>query len=88
MDPSHTEATDGTAHGVTEGLPVGALVVDVARMKLGRLMGHEGPRLRLRPPAGGREWEADPDRVRLAHGDEILRASVAEVSHAAPGRTP
>ncbi|MEU6676704.1 hypothetical protein [Streptomyces sp. NPDC046925] len=58
------------------------------RQRLGRVMGHEGPYLQLRPPGGGREWDADPVQVREAKGDEILRASVHEVSHAAPGRTP
>ncbi|MER5257415.1 MULTISPECIES: hypothetical protein [unclassified Streptomyces] len=78
----------GTAPGVTEKHPVGALVIDMRRQRLGRVMGHEGPYLQLRPPGGGREWDADPLRVREAKGDEILRASGHEVSHPAPGRTP
>ncbi|WP_425444517.1 hypothetical protein [Streptomyces alboverticillatus] len=42
----------------------GAFVVDTRRDKVGQVMGHEGPRLQLRPPRGGREWEAAPEDVR------------------------
>ncbi|WP_409062953.1 hypothetical protein [Streptomyces sp. SYP-A7185] len=59
----------------------------MGRQRLGRVMGHEGPYLQLRPPGGGREWDADPDRVREAKEDEILRASMHE-NRSALGRTP
>ncbi|WP_434098345.1 hypothetical protein [Streptomyces mirabilis] len=54
--------------------PEGALVFDTARDELGYVMGHEGPYVQLRPVTGGREWDADPARVRPATDDERLRA--------------
>ncbi|MFE0133806.1 hypothetical protein ACFWY6_19900 [Streptomyces sp. NPDC059037] len=87
-DDSHAEAAEGTALEATEKRPVGALVIDMRRQRLGRVMGHEGPYVQLRPPGGGREWDGRPEDIREAKDDEILRASVYEVSHATPGRTP
>ncbi len=52
----------------------GALVVDTERSKLGYVMGNEGPYLQLRPVTGGREWDADPARVRAATDEERLQA--------------
>ncbi|MFE0179039.1 hypothetical protein ACFWZ2_42705 [Streptomyces sp. NPDC059002] len=60
--------------------PIGTLVVDEEKGKPGRVMGHEGPYIQLRPPGGGREWDADPSRVRPADEAERLRASVVEVA--------
>jgi hypothetical protein len=54
--------------------PDGALVVDTQSNKLGYVMGHEGPYVQLRPVTGGREWDADPARVRPATNEERLRA--------------
>ncbi|MFE1989324.1 hypothetical protein [Streptomyces mirabilis] len=54
--------------------PEGALVVDTQTNKLGYVMGREGPYVQLRPVTGGREWDADPARVRPATDDERLRA--------------
>lgn len=48
----------------------GALVVDEATNKLGTVMGRVGPYVQLRPVTGGREWDADPARVRLATDEE------------------
>ncbi|GHE65255.1 hypothetical protein GCM10018785_37630 [Streptomyces longispororuber] len=63
------------------------LVVDTERVKVGRVMGRVGGCLQLRPPGGGREWDADPARVRPADEDERLRAGIAERSlRRAPGR--
>ncbi|WSN69495.1 hypothetical protein OG467_37615 [Streptomyces sp. NBC_01361] len=59
---------------------VGALVVDTRNDRLGRVMGRTGPYLQLRPPGGGREWDADPAHVRPANEAERRRASVAEGS--------
>ncbi|MFE0132048.1 hypothetical protein ACFWY6_10795 [Streptomyces sp. NPDC059037] len=87
-DDSHTQSSEGTAPVEVEVHPVGTLVVDTNRMRLGRLMGHEGPYVQLRPPGGGREWDAKPENVRRAHDDELLRVSVAEMSLTTPGRTP
>lgn len=52
----------------------GALVVDEGTGKLGCVMGCTGPYVQLRPVAGGREWDADPARVREATAEERLRA--------------
>ncbi|MET9386984.1 hypothetical protein ABZY09_39705 [Streptomyces sp. NPDC002928] len=52
----------------------GFLVVDTQNNKLGYVMGHEGPYVQLRPVTGGREWDADPARVRPATDDERLTA--------------
>ncbi|MEU6680340.1 hypothetical protein [Streptomyces sp. NPDC046925] len=59
--------------------PVGTLVVDTDRRRIGRVMGHEGPYVQLRPPGGGREWDARPGSVRPADADDRLRASIFEV---------
>ncbi|MDX3853364.1 hypothetical protein [Streptomyces sp. AK02-01A] len=52
----------------------GALVIDTQRDRLGYVMGHEGPYVQLRPVAGGREWDADPARIRTATDEERLRS--------------
>ncbi|MFE5189904.1 hypothetical protein [Streptomyces sp. NPDC056628] len=54
--------------------PEGAPVIDTQRNKLGYVMGHEGPYVQLRPVTGGREWDADPTRVRPATEDERIQA--------------
>ncbi|MEU1144020.1 hypothetical protein ACFYO9_13600 [Streptomyces sp. NPDC005863] len=69
-----------------EEFPVGALVVDSTRQRLGRVMGHEGPYIQLRPPGGGREWDVRPESVRGAVEHEILRASRPETGVATEGR--
>lgn len=63
------------------GPQVGALVVDTATNKIGYVMGREGPYVQIRPPGGGREWDADPDRIREATKNEELRARVSELNH-------
>ncbi|WP_394435763.1 hypothetical protein [Streptomyces sp. SGAir0957] len=54
------------------------LVVDTRRDKPGRVMGHEGPYVQLRPPGGGREWDADPGVLRRPTADERRRAQTSE----------
>ncbi|MGW5736797.1 MULTISPECIES: hypothetical protein [Streptomyces] len=85
-DDVHTADTSERTPAVPETPPVGTLVVDVRRQLLGRVMGHEGPYVQLRPPGGGREWDGRPEDIREAKGDEILRASVHEVIGTAEGR--
>lgn len=68
------------------GPDAGALVVDTATNKIGYVMGREGPYVQIRPPGGGREWDADPDRIREATRNETLRARVSEVNR--EGRLP
>ncbi|MCM2577559.1 hypothetical protein [Streptomyces meridianus] len=53
--------------------------------RIGQLMDCEGGLLQLRPLRGGREWDADPARVRLATPAERLRAGVAAANAASRG---
>ncbi len=59
---------------------VGTLVVDVRRERIGEVMALTDGRLALRPPAGGREWEAFPCDVRPGTAGDELRAKVTEVN--------
>lgn len=68
--------------GPDAGPTLGALVVDTKTNRIGYVMGHEGPYVQLRPPGGGREWDADPDGVREATKTEALRARVTELNRA------
>ncbi|WP_405914425.1 hypothetical protein OG760_31620 [Streptomyces sp. NBC_00963] len=52
----------------------------MASNRVGIVMGHEGPYLQLRPLGGGREWDADPARVRPVGPAELLKARVAEAN--------
>ncbi|MFF4156210.1 hypothetical protein [Streptomyces sp. NPDC001678] len=58
----------------------GTFVYDTHRDRVGQVMGHEGPRLQLRPPAGGCEWEAEPTAVRPPTDNERLSAKLAVVN--------
>ncbi|MGW2654789.1 hypothetical protein ACWC1D_14210 [Streptomyces sp. NPDC001478] len=58
----------------------GAYVVDVRDGRIGRVMGHVGPDVQLRPPGGGAEWDCPPDCVRPASRGMVLRARVTEVN--------
>jgi hypothetical protein len=59
---------------------VGAAVHDTARDRYGRIAGHEGPHLQVRPFSGGRTWTADPDHLRPLSQDELLKILVAEAN--------
>ncbi|MBF6052201.1 hypothetical protein GO002_09860 [Streptomyces eurocidicus] len=50
--------------------------MDTRTDTVGEVMDHQGPRLQLRPPTGGREWEADPGATRPATTAELLSAKV------------
>ncbi|MBC2878794.1 MULTISPECIES: hypothetical protein [Streptomyces] len=54
----------------------GAWLTDTRRGKVGQVMEHRGPRVWLRAPGGGREWEAEPGWVRPATLEERERAGV------------
>ncbi|WP_432093678.1 hypothetical protein [Streptomyces sp. bgisy100] len=58
----------------------GAYVVDVREDRIGRVMGHEGPYVQLRPPGGGLEWDCPPEELRPAGPTDMLRARVAELN--------
>ncbi len=61
-------------------LGVGTAVQDGDSGRVGLVMGHEGPYLQLRPLDGGREWDADPSRLRPLGPAELLSARVAEAN--------
>lgn len=65
------------ADGHTVSADAGALVVDRRSGKVGVVMGHVGPYVQLRPPGGGREWDAPPGDVRPPTRAEELSAKVA-----------
>jgi hypothetical protein len=54
----------------------GTLVYDPATRKVGEYQDRTGPDGMLRPVGGGREWQADPARIRVATLEERLRAGV------------
>nr|WP_258308604.1 hypothetical protein [Streptomyces sp. NWU339] len=54
--------------------------MDTERDRVGVVIGHEGPYLQLRPLPGGREWDADPSRVRPLTSEELLRVRLAEAN--------
>lgn len=54
----------------------GTLVYDPATRKVGEYQDRTGPYVMLRPVGGGREWQADPARIRVATLEERLRAGV------------
>ncbi len=65
---------------MTETPEIGDLVLDTVRNRVGEVMATVGGRLLLRPPGGGREWEAAPSHVRPATSGEALRSKVAEAN--------
>ncbi|GAA2763812.1 hypothetical protein GCM10010103_28530 [Streptomyces paradoxus] len=54
----------------------GTLVYDPHTRKVGEYQDRTGPYVVLRPVGGGREWQADPARIREATLDERLSAGV------------
>ncbi|MEU2538221.1 hypothetical protein [Streptomyces iakyrus] len=54
----------------------GTLVYDPQTCKVGEYQDRTGPYVMLRPVGGGREWQADPARIREATLDERLSAGV------------
>ncbi len=57
-------------------LTPGALVYDAVAERVGTYQAKAGPYLLLRPVGGGREWEADPARVRPATQRERVSAEL------------
>ncbi|GAB3127039.1 hypothetical protein GCM10027160_51270 [Streptomyces calidiresistens] len=43
---------------------IGSFATDTRVDRVGKVMGHVGPYVRLRPPRGGREWDAAPEDLR------------------------
>jgi hypothetical protein len=67
---------------------VGDVVEDTDLNKVGRVMGFEGGYVQLRPLGGGREWDADPDRLRPATPAQALSAGVARANARSRGECP
>jgi hypothetical protein len=59
---------------------IGDTVEDTALHRVGKVMGHVGPYVQLRPLGGGREWDARPDNLRRLTLTEALSAGVAEAN--------
>lgn len=59
---------------------VGSLVHDTKRNRDGIFMALQAGRFLLRPPGGGREWEAKPDDVQPADAHAQLSARVRELN--------
>lgn len=55
----------------------GAYVMDTRREEVGEVVRRSGGKLRLRLPAGGREWDCPADAVRTATAREQLVARTA-----------
>ncbi|WP_326650489.1 hypothetical protein [Streptomyces sp. NBC_01750] len=51
-------------------LKSGVLALDVRRHEIGRVMGHVGPYVQMRPKEGGREWDALPEDVHALGTDQ------------------
>ncbi|KRV48676.1 hypothetical protein AQ490_24080 [Wenjunlia vitaminophila] len=58
----------------------GALVYDPVTDRMGEYQSESGPYVLLRPVGGGREWEADPGRIRPATPEERLSAELRAVN--------
>ncbi|MFF9403984.1 hypothetical protein ACF1B0_00405 [Streptomyces anandii] len=68
--------------------PVGSYAVDTGTGRVGVVMGHEGPYVRLRPLGQGREWDCAPDALRAATPAERLRAATAYANARSRGEVP
>lgn len=67
---------------------IGDTVEDTGRNKVGKVMGHEGPYVQLRPIGGGVEWDAEPGTLRVLTTAEALSAGVAEANARSRGERP
>jgi hypothetical protein len=68
--------------------PVGSYAVDIRTGRVGVVMGHEGPYVQLRPYGGGKEWDVEPEAVRLATPAERLSAATAYANARSRGEVP
>ncbi|WP_330333134.1 hypothetical protein OHS33_27780 [Streptomyces sp. NBC_00536] len=59
---------------------IGDTVRDTHHNRLGIVTDRLGPHLRLRPLAGGLEWDAEPEDTEPVSSLEALRARLAEVN--------
>ncbi|MDF3298407.1 hypothetical protein [Streptomyces tropicalis] len=88
MTAGQAPGTAGRPCGAAREAPgAGEAVHDAASDRVGRVTGHEGPYVRIRPLGGGRAWDATADDLRVLTQDELLSALVAEVNTRS-GRRP
>jgi len=66
---------------MAEQVEPGTLVYDPQVGKAGEYQAKAGPYAMLRPVGGGREWEADPARIRPATPEERLSAGVRSANY-------
>ncbi|MEU2154225.1 hypothetical protein ABZ532_04235 [Streptomyces sp. NPDC019396] len=67
---------------------VGSYVIDTNTGRMGRVMGHLGPYVQLRPIGGGREWDCAPDALRVATMAERISAVTAHANARSRGEVP
>ncbi|GGL56692.1 hypothetical protein ACN6LC_002306 [Streptomyces violaceoruber] len=60
---------------------VGTHAVDERDGRVGEVMGHVGGSVRLRPVAGGREWDCPRAAVAVARPEEVLKARLRRTNH-------
>ncbi|WP_409470399.1 hypothetical protein [Streptomyces sp. HC307] len=66
---------------MVEQFETGTFVCDPRSDRVGEYRGKAGPYAMLRPVGGGREWQADPARIRTATPEERLSANVRAANH-------
>lgn len=59
---------------------LGSYAVDGRDGRVGRVVGHEGACVQLRPPGGGRSWNCPPYLLRVAPPSAVLAARVRELN--------
>lgn len=59
---------------------VGGTALDARTGRVGRVMGHVGPYVQLRPLNGGTEWDARPEDLTPAQQSDALSPDVAAVN--------
>ncbi|GAA2691642.1 hypothetical protein GCM10010310_49470 [Streptomyces violaceolatus] len=60
---------------------VGTHAVDERDGRVGEVMGHVGGSVRLRPVAGGREWDCPRASVAVARPEDVLKARLRRTNH-------
>lgn len=60
--------------------PVGTTVTDSLQGAVGRVMGHVGGRVQLRPLEGGREWDAETMNLEYVPLSKALSPAVSEAN--------
>lgn len=79
-DGSPRSSKDGDGCRFGEVAAAGDVVRDIARERVGRVMGREGTYVQLCPLGGGRAWDVAPRDVRPMSQSEVLSALVAELN--------